>query len=73
MFIAHAKREEGMVSTTLAQLRHGCTPSKRRAKYDAVDRRIKQAHEEYVRGDIDVGLHLRLRRIRHVMHVFHEN
>jgi len=69
MFIAHIKREEGMVSTTLAQLRHGCTPSKRRAKYDAVDRRIKQAHEKYVRGDIDA--HLLLRRICHLMHVFH--
>jgi len=69
MFIAHIKQEEGMVSTTLAQLRHGCTPSKRCAKYDAVHHRIKQAHEEYVHGDIDA--HLLLRRIRHVMHVFH--
>jgi len=55
--------------TDNAQLRHGRTPSKRRAKYDTVDRRIKQAHEEYVRGDIDA--HLLLRRICHVMHVFH--
>jgi len=71
MFIAYIKREreEGTVSTTLAQLRHGCTPSKRLAKYDSVDRRIKQAHEEYVHGDIDT--HLLLRHIRHVMHVFH--
>jgi len=69
IFIAHIKWEEGTVSTTLAQLRHGCTLSKRRAKYDAVDRRIKQAREEYMRSDIDA--HLLLRRIRHVMHVFH--
>ena len=65
----HIKREECTVSTTLAQLRRGCAPSKRRAKYDAVDRRLKQAHDEYVRGDIDAQL--LLRRIRHVMHVFH--
>jgi len=34
---------------------------------NAVDRRIKQAHEEYVHGDTDA--HLLLRRIRHVMRV----
>ena len=67
MFTAHIKREECTVSTTLAQLHCGCAPSKRRTKYDAVDRRLKQAHDEYVRGDIDTQLLLRC--IRHVMHV----
>jgi len=46
MFIAHIKREECTVSTTHAQLRRGSAPSKCRAKYDAVDRRLKQAHDE---------------------------
>jgi len=69
MFIAHIKQEECTVSTTLAQLRRGCAPSKHHAKHDAVDRRLKQAHDEYLHGDIDTLL--LLRRIRRVMRVFH--
>jgi len=34
-----------------------------------VDRHLKQAHDEYLHGDIDAQL--LLQRIRHVMHVVH--
>ena len=45
MFNAHIKREECTASTTLTQLRCRCAASKRRAKYDAVDRRDLRSFE----------------------------
>jgi MULE transposase domain len=67
--VNYMKREESTVSTTLEHMRRGQPPPHRRAKYDVIDRRIKEIHDEHVRGCIDADE--LLRRVRHVMHVFH--
>ena len=57
MFIARIKQEEYTVSTTLTQLRCRCAASKRRAKYDAVDRRDLRSFE--IRFEFEAAVPIR--------------
>jgi len=57
MFIARIKQEEYTVSTTLTQLRCRCAASKRRTKYDAVDRRDLRSFE--IRFEFEAAVPIR--------------